>query len=313
MELNILGTASQLPTETRNHGGYFLRWEDQAILFDPGEGIQRQFILGGLSVPSVRIICLSHFHGDHCLGLPGVIQRLALARVPYPIMLIYPQEGEAYLTKLLSCSEFQNDLILQKIPIVKEGVIAQAGKLHIEAVALQHRIPTYGYRLVKPKGYRFDKEKLQALEISGKSVGILQKNGKLQTPKGIVTQDHVSKEVPPQIFAYVADTAPGNHLKTLMKDADLVLCETTYLKDDAELALQYKHLTTKYAATAAKENEVKYLIATHFSERYGDTNVIEKELRDIFPRSYAAHDFLRYTLEFKTGKLTIETIRKNDE
>jgi ribonuclease Z len=80
-ELVVLGTASQAPTRTRNHNGYLLRWDDEGILFDPGEGTQRQLTLAGVAASAITRICITHFHGDHCLGLPGVIQRLSLDRV----------------------------------------------------------------------------------------------------------------------------------------------------------------------------------------------------------------------------------------
>lgn len=312
MELNILGTASQLPTVDRNHGGYVLRWRGQTILLDPGEGVQRQCILSGLSVQAIRTICISHFHGDHCLGLPGIIQRLALARISDPVTLIYPREGESYLMKLLTCSEFHNELTIRQIPVSGEGVVFHAGELRIEAIALRHRIPTYGFRIVSPGGFRSDKDKLTAAGIQGKSVGILQEKGELQTEKGVVRRESVSRPVPDRVFSYVADTAPGDHLNTLMHQADLVLCETTFMKKEADIAEHYDHLTTEKAAETARINDVHYLVATHFSERYRDTRVIEQELRDFFPHSYAAQDLSRYSLTLKTGTLNVETIRKKN-
>lgn len=312
MELNILGTASQLPTAERNHGGYLLRWQGQNILLDPGEGIQRQCVKGGLSVPAIRTICISHFHGDHCLGLPGIIQRISLAKVTEPVTIIYPRTGENFLKRLLTCSDFHQTLTLHLLPIFREGVVFHAGKLRIEAIELKHRIPTYGFRIVRPGGFRFDKEKLNATGIEGKSVGILQEKGELQTDRGIITRESVSKRVPDRVFAYVADTAPGNHLKPLMDHADLLLCETTFMENERDFAEAYDHLTTSTAAKAALENKVDFLIATHFSERYRETGVIEEELREVFPRSYAAEDLTRFSLVLKTKKLYVKNIRKKN-
>ncbi|KUK55763.1 MAG: Ribonuclease Z [Marinimicrobia bacterium 46_47] len=312
MELNILGTASQLPTTNRNHGGYLLRWQGENILLDPGEGIQRQCVIGGLSVPAIRTICISHFHGDHCLGLPGIIQRLSLAKVTEPVSIIYPREGEDFLKRLLTCSDYHQTLSLHLLPISREGMVYQAGKLRIEAIKLKHRIPAYGFRIVQPGGFRFDKEKLIAAGIKGKSVGILKEKGELQTEKGIITRESVSKTIPDRVFTYVADTAPGNHVKPLMDHADLLLCETTFMENERDLAEAYDHLTTGTAAKAALDNQVAFLIATHFSERYRNTRVIEKELREVFPRSYAAEDLTRFSLVLKTKTLNVETLRKKN-
>ena len=103
-ELVVLGTAGQVPTRDRNLNGYLLRWDDEALLFDPGEGTQRQMLLAGVKATSITRILLTHFHGDHCLGLPGVVQRLALDGVTRPVRLYYPASGHGYLERLLGGS-----------------------------------------------------------------------------------------------------------------------------------------------------------------------------------------------------------------
>src|SRR3982750_4590233 len=95
-ELTLLGTASQAPTRYRNHNGYLLRWDAEGILFDPGEGTQRQLLLAGVASSAITRICLTHFHGDHCLGLPGVLQRLSLDRVTHPVDVWYPAGGQEF-------------------------------------------------------------------------------------------------------------------------------------------------------------------------------------------------------------------------
>ena len=94
-ELVVLGTSSQVPTRERNHNGYLLRWDGQGLLFDPGEGTQRQMILAGVPSSAVTRICLTHVHGDHTYGLPGVLSRLSLDGVEHPVDLHYPASGDA--------------------------------------------------------------------------------------------------------------------------------------------------------------------------------------------------------------------------
>src|SRR5918997_517613 len=103
-ELVVLGTASQVPTRYRNHNGYFLRWDGEGVLFDPGEGTQRQLLLAGIPSGSITRICITHLHGDHCLGLPGVIQRMVLDRVTHPIDVYFPASGRPYIDRLRSAS-----------------------------------------------------------------------------------------------------------------------------------------------------------------------------------------------------------------
>src|SRR3954470_14026236 len=107
-ELVVLGTASQAPTRYRNHNGYLLRWDADAILFDPGEGTQRQMPLAHVSPPAITRICISHFHGDHCLGLPGVVQRLSLDRVTHAVPIHYPASGEPWFQRLRHASMFND-------------------------------------------------------------------------------------------------------------------------------------------------------------------------------------------------------------
>ena len=103
-ELIVLGTAGQVPTRGRNLNGYLLRWDEEVLLFDPGEGTQRQMTLAGTPASHLTRILITHFHGDHCLGLPGVVQRIALDAVTHPVSIYYPASGHEYLERLLKAS-----------------------------------------------------------------------------------------------------------------------------------------------------------------------------------------------------------------
>ena len=118
-----LGTASQVPTRERNHNGYFLRWDAEGFLFDPGEGTQRQMIFADVSASSITKIFITHFHGDHCLGLAGVLQRLSLDQVPQTVQIFYPASGEKYLDNLANASIYYNVARTEKVPVNQEGII----------------------------------------------------------------------------------------------------------------------------------------------------------------------------------------------
>ncbi len=151
-ELVVLGTASQVPARARNHNGYLLRWGDQGVLFDPGEGTQRQLSLAGVPASAITAICLTHAHGDHCLGLPGVLQRLSLDGVDRPLPLVFPEAARTYVDRLRHASAFTDTLDLRGPPVRGDGPVLQLGAHTLEVAALEHRIPTCGYRLVEPDG-----------------------------------------------------------------------------------------------------------------------------------------------------------------
>ena len=259
-ELVILGTASQVPTRTRNHNGYLLRWDGEGLLFDPGEGTQRQMIHAGVSANQITRICLTHVHGDHCFGLPGVLSRMALDGVPHPVHLHYPASGEDLVRALVSVSTPGIDLRLH--PHGGGGAVAEG----LEVRPLKHRVETYGYRLVEPDGITLLPERLKAAGISGPEVGRLQREGSL----GGISLGDVSIERPGQSFAFVMDTAPCAGAEELADGADLLVAESTFSDDDAGLASQYRHLTAGQAGELAANAGARTLVLTHFSARYGD-------------------------------------------
>ncbi len=159
-ELVVLGTASQAPTRTRNHNGYLLRWDGEGLLFDPGEGTQRQLLLAGVPSSAVTRICLTHFHGDHCLGVPGVVQRMSLDRVAHPVFAHFPASGREYFGRLRAASVFHDVLDLREEPLTADGPVASGPSWTLEARRLDHPVEAFGYRLVEPDGRRMLPEAL---------------------------------------------------------------------------------------------------------------------------------------------------------
>src|SRR5436305_251498 len=178
-ELVVLGTASQAPTRSRNHNGYLLRWDADGLLFDPGEGTQRQMLFAGVTATQVTRICITHFHGDHCLGLPGVLQRMSLDRVPHAVEACYPAESREIFARLRRAALFRDVLNLRERPVAGDGPVAEASLYRLEARRLSHSVPTVGYRLAEPDGRRIRPDRLAAWGISGPDVGPLQRQGRL--------------------------------------------------------------------------------------------------------------------------------------
>ncbi|MCA9638625.1 MAG: MBL fold metallo-hydrolase, partial [Myxococcales bacterium] len=142
-ELVVLGTASQVPTRYRNHNGYFLRWDAEGILFDPGEGTQRQMIVPGVTASMITRICITHFHGDHCLGLAGISQRISLDRVPHEIDVHYPRSGQKYYERLRRSSIYHDVSKIRPCPIEGPGPVWRSKDLTLSVAQLDHGVDTY--------------------------------------------------------------------------------------------------------------------------------------------------------------------------
>jgi len=268
-ELVVLGTASQVPTRTRNHNGYLLRWDGEGLLFDPGEGTQRQLTVAGTPASSITRICLTHVHGDHCFGLPGVLSRMVLDGVDHPVHLHYPASGEDVVRALVSLATPGLDLRLR--PHGARGDVAHG----LAVVPLRHRVETYGYRLTEPDGRTLVPDLLRAAGVEGPDVGVLQRQGSL---RGVRLED-VSVHRPGQRVAVVMDTEVCEGAEELAERADLLLVECTFADDAADLAHEYRHLTAGQAGALGAAGQAASVVLTHFSSRYPDTGMLLDQAR----------------------------------
>jgi ribonuclease Z len=267
-ELVVLGTASQAPTRSRNHNGCFLRWDDEGLLFDPGEGTQRQMLFAGVTASQVTRICITHFHGDHCLGLPGVLARMSLDRVLHTVEVCYPAGSREVFGRLRHASLFRDVVDLRERRIRGADAVIGTSPFRLEARALSHSVPTVGYRLTEPDGRRMLPDKLAALGITGPDIGRLQREGRLDAAGRTVTVEQVSEPRPGQRFAFIMDTRLCDAAFALADRADMVVCESTFADADAALARDYGHLTAGQAGQIAAQAGARLLVLTHFSQRY---------------------------------------------
>ncbi|SCK19463.1 ribonuclease Z [Streptomyces sp. WMMB 714] len=290
-ELVVLGTASQVPTRHRNHNGYVLLWDGHGILFDPGEGTQRQMLRAGVAAHDLTRICVTHFHGDHSLGLAGVIQRINLDRVPHTVTAHYPASGQRFFDRLRHATAYRETVRLDERPVGGPGAVEvapapdssgeraeAAGEdppFVLTAHRLSHPVESYGYRLVEPDGRRMLPERLAAEGIRGPDVGRLQREGEL---RGVRLED-VSVSRRGQRFAFVMDTRMCDGVHALAQDCDLLVIESTFLDDDLPLAEEHGHLTAGQAGRAAAEAGVRSLVLTHFSQRYTDPSLFAEQAR----------------------------------
>lgn len=321
-ELIVLGTASQVPTRYRNHNGYFLRWGADGLLFDPGEGTQRQMTIAGLAASQIHHIFVTHFHGDHALGLAGVIQRISLDRVGHTVHIYYPASGQVYFDRLRYSTIYMDMANIQPHPIKQPGVIAETPSYTIEAHHLDHGAPfspdssteveipgykveahrlshnveTFGYSIREHDSFTMLPEKLEHFGIRYKAIAQLVKDKKIQIDDKTVHLSDVSIPRPGQRFAFIMDTRPCAGATRLAERADLLVCESTYLHSEQAEAWDHYHMTALQAAELAVEAQARRLVLGHFSQRYPDLRAFHEEAAPIFPDVHVAADFDRVAM-----------------
>jgi ribonuclease Z len=269
-ELVVLGTASQVPTPQRAHHAALLRWDDQALLLDPGEGAQRQLALAHLTVTPIRRVFISHAHGDHCLGLPGILQRLALDRVAHPVDVHFPTAAEPYIQRLRHAAAY-DDVATVRLHPEEAGTVVVDGPLRVTARALSHRIPTLGWRFDEPPGRTLLPARLDAAGIHGSDRARLLRDGALTRDGRTVHLEDVSVPRRGQSVAVVMDTRWCDTALELAADVDLLLVEATFLAAERHLAEVAGHLTAGQAARLGREAGARQVVLTHFSQRYPET------------------------------------------
>ncbi len=296
-ELAILGCGSQQHTRERNHNAYLLRWKTEGFLFDPGEATQRQFIFAKIAPTAVTRIFVSHFHGDHCLGLGAMILRLNLDKVPHPVHIYYPESGKRYFDNLRYSSIYTQTITIVEHP-VKVGkdmtLVDETEDFFIYGSMLNHGIDCIGWRIQEKDIRKCVASELKERGVHGPAVRTLLETGFVMTPSGRVDLDDVSYVRPGDSVAVVIDTLKCPQAVELAKNVNLLLIESTYLDKERDLAESYKHMTALQAAQIAKEADAKKMVLTHFSARYPDQSLFEDEAKSIFSESYAAADLKRF-------------------
>ena len=292
--LNVLGTASAKPTSSRNPSAQVLDVRGRLFLVDCGEGAQRQFCRQRLSFDRIDAIFISHIHGDHVFGLPGLLSTIGLATSRKSIKVFGPQALGAILKFYLSYYGDQIGIRVDFIPVKTKGpqVIFENKFLTVEAFPLNHRIETYGYLF---------REKTPQLNVRKDAIGRyglgIAEICSLKNGEDVVRENEIirSEEVtylpyPPRSYAYCSDTAPFPSLAEWVRCVDILYTEATYMADLEKEAAARFHSTTLQAARLAREAGAKKLVVAHYSSRYRDTAPLLSEIRSVFPNAEAAND-----------------------
>ncbi len=311
MQITFLGTSSGVPTRARNVSSVALRLPQRSEiwLFDCGEGTQHQFLRSELRLSQLRRVFVTHMHGDHVFGLPGLLASLGLAGNSDGVDLYGPDPLENYLKGVLNntSSRISYPLGVHRVrdSATQKSILFEDKDLIVRCTSLTHRVPAYAYRIdQKPRPGRFNIDRAKELQIPpGPEYAALKRGEKVCLADGrrFDGKDFCGPTRPGASIVYCTDTLFCEAAIELAKDADLLIHEATYAHKDADLAFQRKHSTSTMAAQTAAEAGVNQLVLTHLSPRYTPTNAITandllNEAISIFPNTILAKDFLQIEL-----------------
>lgn len=303
MKIIPLGTSSGRPTTARNVSALAVVGEGEWWLFDCGEATQMQVVRAGLSFHRLAGIFITHLHGDHFNGLPGLLSTMALEQRQKDLVLAGPPGMSHYLDTLgrLRILYYNYPVEVQELGPDRfrreaEVVVCESERHTVVARQLDHRIYAIGYRLSeRPRPGRFNLERAQELGIpSGPLYGQLQRGQAVTLADGRVIEpgEVVGPPRRGQAVAYCLDTRPCANAVELGREADCLVYEATYTKELVEEARAYGHSTAEQAAETAREAGAKKLLITHFSSRYPDARPLLEEARSVFPATVMAEDLV---------------------
>lgn len=296
MQLTFLGTSSMVPTKERNQTAVFLSYGSDGILFDCGEGTQRQFKIAGISLAKVTKILISHWHGDHVLGLPGLMQTLSSSDYGGRLEIYGPSGTKKRMEKMFEAFVFDKRLDFT-VKEVKSGIFFENNDFQMESYPLEHGIETLGYKFIEKDNRKIDMKKVKKLAIPvGPLLGKLQQGKSIEFNSKKIMPDDATYIEGGKKIAYITDTLLCDNCYKTAENADLLVCEATYSSKLTGKSEEYGHMTAKQAAQIANKSNVKQLVLIHFSARYKNTQELEEDARNIFDNVICANDFMKLEL-----------------
>lgn len=293
IKLSFLGTGQAVPTAKRNHPAVLLQYSNENILVDCGEGTQRQFRKARINPCKLTRLLITHWHGDHVLGIPGLLQTLALNGYNKTLE-VYTPKGTGHFFYLIQKMFVHRSDIKINLHEVNSGKIIETPDFYIEAEKMIHNTPCLAYSFIEKDKIKIDKAKMKKLGIKsspmlkelkkGKSIKI---NGKIINPRNVTYTEKGKK------ITFILDTMMNNNTVKISEDSDMLVCEATYSEKEKELAHEYRHLTARQAAEIAKKSNSKKLCMMHISQRYeNNEKILLKEARKIFKDTIIAEDLM---------------------
>ncbi|MHA1882286.1 MAG: ribonuclease Z [Candidatus Thorarchaeota archaeon] len=308
----ILGSGGSIPTEDRNHPAILIRHEGWNLIFDTGEDVQRQleYARAGLNKPTC--IFISHMHGDHVLGISGLLLRMSLLGRIKPLKVFGPKELIDFV-KLSQSTIGLGTTFPTTVYAVENGLLFNEGDAKVRTFQVEHRGFALGYEFSyeRPTG-PFLKERAIEMGIpKGPLWKKLSSGEKITLDDGteIYPEDVTGPKSDGLKIVYSGDTRPCQAVKEAAQGANILIHEAMYANEHSGLASDRGHSTAAEAAELARDANVDLLVLTHYSPRYEDGTVILKEAKEIFPNTIIARDLMRITLNID-GKYDIGTIKK---
>lgn len=295
MKITFLGTTSMFPTATRNHTGILLSYSNENILFDCGENIQRQLRIAKISPMKITKILLTHLHGDHILGIPGLIFMLEASNYSKTLEIYGPKGTKLFFKKMMQL--YKLDEIKIKITEINKKIFLKTKEFNLEAFPLKHNTPCISYSFIENPKIKINLDYIKKFNLIQHPL-----IGKLQQGKDIIYKGKKIKAknatyaVKGKKITLILDTVPCSNCIKSAKNSDLLISEATFSDSLKEKARLFMHLTAVQSAQIAKKSNSKRLVITHFSQRYKDVKELEKEAKTIFKNTIAAYDFLELNL-----------------
>lgn len=299
----FLGTAGSIPTPKRSLPAIVIQRKDELLIFDCGEGIQRQMIQAGVGFHRKTKVFITHLHGDHVLGLPGLLQTMALLDRERKLEIYGPPGIEAFVNAFQQTVQFNLTFPLELLEVKDANSVCEEKEYKVRAVWADHVVPSLAYALIeKPRPGKFNPEKAKALGIpEGPLWSKLQHGSAVKLPNGHVVkpEEVVGPPRPGRKVVYSGDTRPTESVAELAQNADLLIHDGTLDDELTDKAYEDGHSTASQAAEIANNAKVKWLILTHVSARYKNANVLVEQARNFFPKTDVAEDFMKIELPLK--------------
>ena len=307
-QITILGTSSMVPTKERNVQALYLEHLGEGILFDCGEGTQRQMNIAKLNRNKIKKILITHWHGDHVAGLIGLLQTVGhqlgvqedeYAKEKAELHLYGPKGTKEYMHHLQRSVAYEQGKINIKVFELpnEHHKFFENDEYELWTAPMKHSTTCMGYSFKQKDKRRVNMKQAEKLGLKpGRNIGLLQQ-GKTITHEGKeITPDMISTVVVGKRFTLVPDTKECNEAILLAQDADTLVIEATFSSEHEEKARAFKHLTAQQAAGIAQSANVNQLILTHFSQRYQDLNAHLEEARTLHNNTVLAFDFMKINL-----------------
>jgi ribonuclease Z len=293
IEIIFLGTSSMVPTKNRNHSAVLIKYKGESILLDCGEGTQRQLKFANTPLSTVSKVIISHWHGDHVLGLPGLLQSMSATDYQGTLQIIGPKGTKNRIKLMLETFIFDKKLDFEVSEITKK-TIYENQDYQINAFPLDHGVETWGFVFQEKDKRKVNKAKMKKLNIKeGPLIGKLVDGKSIKIGKKTIKPDDLTFVQKGKKIGFISDTGMCKGCLQIAKEADILICEATYHSELEEKSEEYKHLTAKNAALIASQSDSQKLILTHFSARYKDVHELLDEASTIFPNVIAAEDLMK--------------------